>query len=134
MKVQRVRLEKFALALILLGTFPLARAIPSNYGTHGLTVCFFRTLTGSPCPFCGLTHALVFAMHGQWTMAFRYHPLWWLAALMVLTAGLASLADAATGSQTLDRWSRPWQTNVWSMAVILVVATVLRASFFPLPH
>ena len=134
MKVQRVRLEKFAVALILLATFPLAWALPANLGANGLTVCFFRTLTGKPCPFCGLTHAFVCAMHGQWAMAFRYHPLWWLAALIILAAGIASLADATTGSKKLDRWSRLWQTNVWSMAVVLVVATLLRASFFPLPH
>jgi fucose 4-O-acetylase-like acetyltransferase len=134
MKVQRVRLEKFALALILLGTFPVARALPANYDTQGFTVCFFRTLTGQPCPFCGLVRAFVCAMHGQWTMAFRYHPLWWLAALIILAAGLASLADAATGSKQLDLLSRPWQASVWSMAVVLVAATLLRMSFFPLPH
>jgi hypothetical protein len=68
MKSRRNGLEKFVVALLLLATFPLAWVLPVNLSTSGLTVCFFRTVTGKPCAFCGLTHAFVCDMHGQWTI------------------------------------------------------------------
>lgn len=37
--------------------------------------CPFLTLTGIPCPFCGLTRATVALGSGDFTAAFTYHPL-----------------------------------------------------------
>ncbi|MDE2140828.1 MAG: DUF2752 domain-containing protein [Elusimicrobia bacterium] len=42
---------------------------------YGGTLCPFRLLTGHPCPGCGMGHALVAGMRGDWAASFRYHPL-----------------------------------------------------------
>lgn len=40
-----------------------------------LPACGFRWLTGSPCPFCGLTHALFALAKGDWETAVGLHAL-----------------------------------------------------------
>lgn len=41
----------------------------------GVTLCPFRLLTGVPCPGCGMGHALVFALRGDFAGSFHSHPL-----------------------------------------------------------
>lgn len=51
---------------------------PSGMGTHralGLPECWFHTLTGKPCPSCGLTTSFVHLMHGNIRLSFKSHPL-----------------------------------------------------------
>lgn len=46
-------------------------------GTHqqlGLPPCGFLTMTGYPCPSCGLTTSVSLGMHGWWLEAFRVQP------------------------------------------------------------
>jgi hypothetical protein len=42
---------------------------------NGANFCPFRRLTGIPCPGCGMGHALVFALRGDFAGSFRSHPL-----------------------------------------------------------
>ncbi len=41
----------------------------------GLTLCPFKLLTGHDCPGCGMGHAVVFAMRGDFAASFHAHPL-----------------------------------------------------------
>lgn len=41
----------------------------------GATACPFRLLTGHPCPGCGMGHALVAGMRGDWAASWNFHPL-----------------------------------------------------------
>lgn len=41
---------------------------------HGL--CTLRTLTGFPCPACGMTRAFILFLHGHIGESLRMHPLW----------------------------------------------------------
>lgn len=36
--------------------------------------CLWLTLTGTPCPQCGMTRAFVYAAHGDWLTAFLMNP------------------------------------------------------------
>ena len=39
--------------------------------------CPFRSLTGIPCPGCGMTRAWLAALRLDFLAAFRYHPMFW---------------------------------------------------------
>jgi hypothetical protein len=49
----------------------------------GFRLCGFRWLTGRPCPFCGLTHALFALAKGHWREAIRFNGLSPLALAML---------------------------------------------------
>lgn len=51
--------------------------------------CVFKTAFGVPCPNCGMTRAVVFALHGDWSRAFAMNP---GGPLLVLGAVLLSAA------------------------------------------
>jgi hypothetical protein len=55
---------------------------------NGPTLCPFRLLTGLPCPGCGMGHAVVFALRGDFSASFAAHPLG-LPLLALWTAWLA---------------------------------------------
>jgi hypothetical protein len=48
-----------------------------------LPLCAFRWITGRPCPFCGLTHAVFALAKGRLAEALRWNPLSPLAVLMI---------------------------------------------------
>lgn len=54
----------------------------------GFTLCPFKLITGHDCPGCGMGHAVVFGMRGDWAASMRAHPLG-LPLLAVWTAWLA---------------------------------------------
>src|ERR1019366_1577995 len=49
----------------------------------GFRLCGFRWLTGRPCPFCGLTHAMFALTKGRWAEALHWHALSPLAVVML---------------------------------------------------
>ena len=68
---------------------------------EGLVLCPFRLLTGHRCPGCGMGHAVVSAMRGEWIQSLRYHPLG-LALLVVWTAWLVKCIVDAAGRARRD--------------------------------
>jgi hypothetical protein len=64
------------LAFSLLGTalalFAGARILGAWH--LGLPPCPMKTITGIPCPACGLTRCVMALAQGRWTEAFHWHP------------------------------------------------------------
>ena len=82
------------ITLFSAGAAAIGRVYPTlMVYTHGHGIpCPLRTLTGVPCPFCGLTTATVDMAHGQWAQAAGTSPLALLVAM--LAVGTAPLIVA----------------------------------------
>jgi hypothetical protein len=75
-------------------------AVPLSWLTSGPPFCPFKLATGLPCPGCGLTRAVVAALHGDPSTSFYFHP---LGAPLVL----ALVVVAAVDGWVWWRTSRP---------------------------
>jgi hypothetical protein len=108
----------FGAGAALVGSFyPM---IMAHTGGQGIP-CPLRTLTGVPCPFCGLTTATVALTHGEWEIAARTSPLAYLVGGLVVATAPVLLARV-TGKAGLPR---PWSTgarNRTRRAMYVVVA------------
>ena len=76
----------------------------AHTGGQGLP-CPLRTLTGVPCPFCGMTTATVAITHGNWTAAAAASPLAYLVAALIVGTVPAIRAARAVGQIPTPR---PW--------------------------
>jgi hypothetical protein len=61
----------------------------------GVPVCFFRALSGLPCPGCGLTRALSSLIQGHPGSAFAYHPFAFIVLPMFLLLALHNFLPQA---------------------------------------
>lgn len=75
--------------------------------------CAFRALTGRPCIFCGMSHAVAFAVRGDLTGASASHPTWFL----VLPLFAAFVGSLVTKQKRLS----------WAIVLVLILGTFVRA-------
>ncbi len=95
--------------------------IMAHTGGQGIP-CPLRTLTGIPCPFCGLTTATVALVHGQWSTAVGTSPLACLVAILVVGTApvlLSRLAGLAPGPRPASVTTRRRITRVMYVIVAL---------------
>jgi hypothetical protein len=67
---------------------------------HPPVACPLRTLTGIPCPLCGLTRAVVAAMHGHLLESLRFNP----AGMLVVLLAIALLAGLRLDRVRIPPW------------------------------
>lgn len=117
-------------AALLTGIFAVSALLPlpgrSGQIGHLPSLCPFYTLTGLPCPGCGLTRAFVCLGHGQWRESLHWHPLGWLIfgffVLLWLRNSVFWLRGVALwplSAQAAGRWG-------WSAAALLMVTGAAR--------
>jgi hypothetical protein len=105
-----------ALALVALG--PLGERLAPN-----LPGCFFRSVTGLPCPTCGGTRAALALARLDLPAALHANPLVALALLFVVVGGVAAGAMALAGRGVRE----PSRVPVWVRAGLVVA---LAANWF----
>lgn len=113
----------------------LAFLLPAPGGEHRLaglpSLCFFRNVTGLPCPGCGITRAVVSCAHGDLVHAIAYHPLGPLVFLTLLAVALSRLPRFSV----IDLLSQRGVTlGAWSGVVALGAIWLARlAGYLPSP-
>ncbi len=122
-------------ALIMAGTVTLLSVAlwvhpdASGLGTHkqlGFPSCTSVTLTGYPCPTCGMTTAFAHTVRGQLASAFMAQPAGMFLALGTIAAGILSVFTLITGQLPTVNWYRVSPTWV----VLLFVAVILLSWLF----
>jgi hypothetical protein len=108
---------------VVLGVARWLKPDPRGYGTHvqlGLLPCAFATLTGRPCPSCGMTTAFAWMVRGRFYHAWRANP---AGSLLVPTCVLLIpwlLISAAIG--------RPWGFRSFDRPLTLLVVAIVALS------
>lgn len=93
-------------------------------GNHGLP-CPLRSLTGVPCPFCGLTTATVALTHGRWYAAAAANPFVYLLAALVAGTAPVLVARAAGWAPAPRPWSEAARRRIGWTALGLAVLSWL---------
>lgn len=62
----------------LIGSYVIIASLFSS------TICVFKTITGLPCPGCGLTRSYLSFFRGDIINAFKYHPLFLLPVILII--------------------------------------------------
>lgn len=113
---------------------PLARPLWLGLATAGLAWaaqlqlagrlplpgCLWRQLWGVPCPSCGMTRSLAAWTHLDPVAALRFHPLCFLACVVLLAWTGLALADQLTGRARLAALRARAETwPVWRTLAVL---------------
>ncbi len=87
------------------------------------TLCVMRTYTGMPCPGCGLGHALIALLHGDFSASLVFHPL-----LLPLAALFPVLAICLLKPELFAKFNRLWIGAAVLLTVFYLVRLVI---YFP---
>jgi hypothetical protein len=122
----------------LAGLFGLASKLkpdPRGFGTHeqiGLRSCMFRTVTGRPCPTCGMTTAYAWLVRGRLDRSWRSNPAGCVLALfsvpLMVWLGLMAAANRPIGSASL---SRPLFLLLFAAVALSVASWLIRLIVSP---
>jgi hypothetical protein len=94
----------------------VAALLPMRAG--GPILCPLRAVTGVPCPFCGMTHGVVAAVHGHLGAAFAYNP---AAPLLVALVATLWMLWALRRAPALPAWALSPRVALPCLAVLELV-------------
>lgn len=114
--------------LVLAAVLVLSLVLEPAWVGRQPTVCAVRSVTGVPCPGCGLTRSFVTTAHGDVAGAFAFHPFGPVLFALSLLALLALLWRTVTGRRpvgagAVDRL-RP---AAWAFLAIWLLWAAVRA-------
>ena len=90
-------------------------------------LCPFRTITGKPCPGCGITRSMVCMAHGQVERGFVLHPAGpFLLALCVGAVAVALIRQRRADAFTAPIWRHAASVYTLALAVGMLVLWPLR--------
>ncbi len=116
-----------------LGATPLTIAVLSIHGEHfPLPPCLFLSLSGIPCPTCGMTRSVIATVQGHWGEALRYHAfgpvLLGALGLLMLHLGLELVRGKSLQWPWPARWFRP--LSFWILLLAYLSYYGVRLSFW----
>lgn len=82
-------------------------------------ICPLRTITGIPCPFCGMTRSVVAALHGNLPESLSFNP----AGILVIALVVLVLVNPA--------WFRRIRPPTWALVAAFAVLWVWNIGFNP---
>jgi Protein of unknown function (DUF2752) len=89
---------------------------------HPSIACPLRSATGVPCPFCGMTRAVVAGVHGHIGTSLAFNP----AGIVVLVLAAVAIVRPA--------WLSRLHAPFWSLLAIIGVLWVWNIGFNPTFH
>lgn len=104
--------------IALVGLAAAWKRLPVHPSFH----CPLRTLTGVPCPFCGMTRACIAAAHGHIGQSLAYNP----GGILVFAAAIVLIVRPG--------WLRRIRVPLWSVWVALGVLWLWNIGFNPTFH
>ena len=125
MKDSRFTLFVAALCIVGYGWIVVNSVWGGGVSFH--TVCFFKMVTGIPCPSCGTTRSIVHLMHGDIAGALQTNPFGLLAGICLVAVPAWLLSDSIRNTSTFVlAWhkaesvlsQKPWIAVTLIMAVI----------------
>ena len=81
------RIRYFIYIVLIIVGYSLLYIVDDINILHHQTICIFRSITGYPCPGCGMGHAMLALFHGHVAGALWYNPL----SIPLLTATVLSV-------------------------------------------
>ena len=113
--------------LVALGVLAAARLLPSGFFSW-TTMCWFRRVTGRPCPSCGATRAFLALARGRWIEGIAHNPLFagiffGLIVLVVYAAWVVVLRKPCL------RLSFGGRREKWILGVALAAAVLLNWAY-----
>ncbi len=112
-------LAAFAAAGLLIGFI----AEPGN--TPGFMVCYFKLITGLPCPGCGMTRAVIALAHGDLPTAWQYHPF-----VVVVFPGMAGLLAYPLVMKHLSAAAINRLDRIFMGAVVILFSLMMIYNFY----
>ena len=119
MDVSRWR-EAVIPAAILSACF-VASASPESVSVFGFrlpNICPFKAFTGFDCPGCGLTRALILAVHGHWLASYNMH-IWGIPLLLFFIFRIFSAIFGTNLPKLLPVPLQAWKSHFIALSLIV---------------
>ena len=88
---------------------------------NGIILCYFRGLTGLPCPGCGMTRSLCAIAKGQILRSVQYHPLGPLVFLIAVGLWIRAIAELVYQKTAIIVLSEKTKRRLIPIAIIFIV-------------
>lgn len=92
-----------------------------------VSLCFFKNVTGIPCPSCGSTRSVLAILHQEYLNAWNWNPLGYIYVLLLVIAPLWILFDGITRKETFYQFylSIDQTLRIKWLAILLSLLIVL---------